>query len=298
MSTKALRDMRFANQRLEPVGVEVMTVSELHRRMSARGLTGPGRVDFFMLLVVTRGTGEHRLDFEQIALGSGRAVFVRPGQVQEWRLPLAYHGDVLLVEPAALRASRGAQADAAVASLRLDEWPNSFDLDAAEQATCRQLNAVLRQELARPELTPVSAALGRELLLCLLLSLSRAAMRRAGDRTAAALLAQRFVAALEHQVMARPSVDGLARTLRVSTRTLNRCCNESFGQPAKAMIDRRVALEARRLLVHTDATSVVIGEQLGFTEPTNFLKFFRRRVGSTPESFRRAHRPSATNVRR
>lgn len=57
------------------------------------------------------------------------------------------------------------------------------------------------------------------------------------------------------------------------------------------MIDRRVALEAKRLLVHTDASSVAIGEQLGFTEPTNFLKFFRSRVGKTPEAFRRAHRP-------
>ena len=44
------------------------------------------------------------------------------------------------------------------------------------------------------------------------------------------------------------------------------------------------------MLVHSNASSVAIGAQLGFTEPTNFLKFFRRLVGETPEAFRRSHR--------
>ncbi|TAG28696.1 MAG: hypothetical protein EAZ40_03315 [Rhodobacterales bacterium] len=36
--------------------------------------------------------------------------------------------------------------------------------------------------------------------------------------------------------------------------------------------------------------AMTIGELLGFSEPTNFVKFFRRRVGTTPEAFRRGHR--------
>ncbi|MES1264137.1 MAG: helix-turn-helix domain-containing protein [Variovorax sp.] len=51
-----------------------------------------------------------------------------------------------------------------------------------------------------------------------------------------------------------------------------------------------MALEAQRLLVYSVATAVAIGEQLGFGEPTNFTKFFRRLVGATPEAFRQAHR--------
>ncbi|MDB6106331.1 MAG: helix-turn-helix domain protein [Gammaproteobacteria bacterium] len=56
------------------------------------------------------------------------------------------------------------------------------------------------------------------------------------------------------------------------------------------MIDRRVVLEAQRLLVHSGATSSAIGEELGFSESTNFVKFFKRQVGMTPEAFRRIHR--------
>jgi AraC-like DNA-binding protein len=50
-----------------------------------------------------------------------------------------------------------------------------------------------------------------------------------------------------------------------------------------------VVLEAKRLLGHSQATTAQIGHQFGFTEPNNFLKFFRRAAGCTPLEFREAH---------
>ena len=288
---RALRDTRFANARLAPVGVEVLTLAELHARVQARRLLGPERLEFFLVLVVHQGRGEHLVDFAAVDLVPGRVVCVRPGQVQEWRAGGACQADVLLVEPAALRPGGAAPADATADLLRLQDWPSAFDLDADALAACRQLLALLGRELAPAPATPLSAALARQLLLCTLLAIARAAQHSAAARGAPNALAQRFMAELERRVAARPAVDALAGALGVSTSTLNRACRQHFGQAAKPLVDRRVALEAQRLLVHTDATSVAIGEQLGFTEPTNFLKFFRRRVGTTPEAFRRAHRP-------
>ena len=292
MTARTLRDTRFSNQRLDPVGVEVLSLSELQRRLLALRLLGPERVEFFMVMVVTRGRGEHHVDFDRIDLARGRVLFVRPGQVQEWRLRSALQGQVLLIEPAALQARQGARPDNQVRLTRLEEWPSSFDLDAAELSTCLQLVTMLRQELSAAVVTPLSAALARQLLLCALLALSRPAHRSVRGHAMTHPLAQRFTAELERRVSGRPTVDAMAAALGVSTSTLHRVCCAAFGASAKSLIDRRIALEAQRLLVHTDATSVAIGEQLGFTEPTNFLKFFRRRVGVTPEAFRRGLRPS------
>jgi transcriptional regulator GlxA family with amidase domain len=44
--------------------------------------------------------------------------------------------------------------------------------------------------------------------------------------------------------------------------------------PAKVLIAARVALEAKRLLVHTDLSAVTIRHRLGFSESTNCGKFF------------------------
>jgi hypothetical protein len=48
-----LRTTRFANKRLDPIGVELLTLSELRARVSAKLLFKMERVEFFMVLVAT-----------------------------------------------------------------------------------------------------------------------------------------------------------------------------------------------------------------------------------------------------
>lgn len=79
-----------------------------------------------------------------------------------------------------------------------------------------------------------------------------------------------------------------ARRLGYAPRTLTRATLDSAGMSPKALIDARVLLEAKRLLVHTAFRIGRIAVHLGFSEPTNFTKFFRRGAGMGPEGFRRA----------
>jgi AraC-like DNA-binding protein len=287
---KALRETRFANERLDPIGIELMTLAELRARVSTRQLFETERVAFFMVLVATAGHGEHLVDFERFRLRTGHAVFVRPGQVQQWQPATRLEADVLLIDPAVVQPMAPGSRPSTLALLRQEEWPAHFDLGADGLAAWRSLAATLRSELDRPSLDELSAAMAHALLVCLLLGISRSATLHAGVATVQAVLVRRLRRELEAQVHTRPSVAWLARRLRVSTSTLARTCQQVLGHSAKDEVDRRVALEAQRLLVHSTSTSVAIGELLGFSEPTNFVKFFRRRVGTTPEAFRRAHR--------
>ena len=65
-------------------------------------------------------------------------------------------------------------------------------------------------------------------------------------------------------------------------------CQRATGHTAKHLIDARVALEAKRLLAHTDLPVAAIGRRLGFTEPSNFGKFYARATEQTPGAFRDA----------
>lgn len=288
-----LRETRFANERLNPIGVELLTVSELKARVSAKLLSETERVEFFLALVATHGQGQHLVDFERFPMRAGQVVFVRPGQVQQWQLLEGFEADLLLVDPAVVQPTATVSLPAAAALLRLEDWPSHFKMRTQEFAAWKSLAAMLRRELDQPQLDELSAAMARELLLCLMLTMSRSATRLTAAITPQAELIRGLRHELEARINTRPSVALLARSLRVSTSTLTRTCNEVLGHSAKEMVDRRVALEAQRLLVHSMATSVAIGEQLGFSEPTNFVKFFRRLVGTTPEAFRQAHRLQA-----
>ncbi len=64
---------------------------------------------------------------------------------------------------------------------------------------------------------------------------------------------------------------------------------EALPSDKRAKLQREsggTVLEAKRLLAHTNQTVAAISEELGFSEPTNFVKFFRSRGGLLPGAFR------------
>jgi AraC-like DNA-binding protein len=75
--------------------------------------------------------------------------------------------------------------------------------------------------------------------------------------------------------------------LGCSEKSLMRAVREAAGVSAKRYVSQRVALEAKRLLAHTSLPVATIADRLGFDEPTNFVKFFRREAGAVPGAFRR-----------
>jgi AraC-like DNA-binding protein len=98
---------------------------------------------------------------------------------------------------------------------------------------------------------------------------------------------KRFRRALEQDFRHRHQVGAYANLLGYSQKSLQRAALEVAGLGAKAFVAQRIALEAKRLLVHTGQPVAVIANALGFDEPTNFVKFFRREVGIPPGEFRR-----------
>lgn len=285
-----LRETRFNNQRLASIGVELLQLSELFARVPLAQLQVPERVSFCLVIVISAGSGEHLVDFNRIQLVPGSVVVVQPGAVQQWRPAEGLEGDVLLIESQLIRPAQASPARPLTGLLRFDEWPTCFALKHRERVHWHTLCDLLRNELAQPELDELSAATARELQQCLLLVLARGAKQVAPIPTAQETLCRQMARELDHMIAARPTVQTLARQLRTSPTTLNRACKGMLGLSAKEVIDRRVALEAQRLLVHTEATAAALSEQLGFSEPTNFLKFFKRCVGLTPEQFRQAQR--------
>ncbi|MFG2832450.1 helix-turn-helix transcriptional regulator [Streptomyces sp. NPDC048434] len=88
-------------------------------------------------------------------------------------------------------------------------------------------------------------------------------------------------------------VSNYAAALGYSVRTLTRAAQAATGSTSRQYLDARILLEARRLLVHTDATSAEISRRLGFPDPSDFTKFFRKRDGGTPLRFREVARGRA-----
>ena len=110
------------------------------------------------------------------------------------------------------------------------------------------------------------------------------------DLTGAAHTDARFRDLLERDFVTAHDVGHYARQLGYSSRTLGRATRAVAGETPKQAIDRRIILEARRLLAHSDRPITVVSRELGFGDPSNFSTFFVRWTGVAPTAFRAAER--------
>ena len=273
----SIRPLAYASQQHPGLPVEVVERAELIARLGPDWFAVPERPSFHMLLLARSGEGAHGVDFVDIPVRAGRFVQIRPGQVQRY--------DTCSDFDASLVLSRTVSASAA-------QWfPGASaccDLGPVAVETAESIVGSLRREQATFSDDAPTRRLMAALFDALLALFDQAAAPAESDAPPDAYVA--FRAAIENNLDRRRSVSDYARELGYSARTISRACQQVTGQSAKDVLTERVALEAKRLLAHTNAPAASISAKLGFSQPTNFHRFFTRRVGQTPGQFREEHR--------
>jgi AraC-like DNA-binding protein len=270
-----LAEFGFSNPDRPRLGLEVLDLVLLRRRLTADTLNQVHRTDFHQLILVTAGRGTTMVDFVDHACGPGTLLHVSPGRVL--RLPAGeLKAHLVLFTPAfppPLDRTR---------PLLSPFGPVRWDVPAAERGVLDRAARELRQEYHRV-VAGEPDDLVRQLLGVFLLRIARLRADSGGHGDPRF---ERFQQELERSFATTRSAADYAARIGYSPRSLNRICVAATGQSAKALIDARVALEAKRLLVHTDLSSAAIGHRLGFSEATNFTKFFTRETGTSPGAFR------------
>ncbi|MFJ7949585.1 AraC family transcriptional regulator [Streptomyces sp. NPDC096354] len=281
----SVTDVTYRPSLSAPIGVDFLDFAELATRGDRRGLdlAAPLRPDFHHLIHVRQGPVRHTVDFQDYTLDSGSWLWVRAGQVHQYvpRDHAAARGTIVIWQPGFITAEplqndspmlpTGRHARSADLALRhlAHEYGDlaSIPLDAHIE-TLRHLLSVLLLRLAHACPAPTSPGSDSDVF-------------------------RSFRAAVEHDFADSHHVNDYAAALGYSVRTLSRAAQAATGSTAKQYLDARILLEARRLLVHTDANSAEISRRLGFRDPSDFTKFFRKRDGGTPLRFREVARGRA-----
>lgn len=287
----AFFDLRYRNPTYPGLELETFTLSELRQRLSARYYERGQRVHFHLLILYIDGEGTHEVDFVPHRCRPGTLIHVRPGQVQRYVDIQALEAMVIFFTPGFL-LGEGLGGLSALESGRLDDGtlPSVIQLDAPRFEALRSGFEAIRREYLRAQ--GPSVPILWHFLQALLLQWAREAQHLAptgGDRRRHEEVFRRFRQLVEREFARTRKAEDYARMLGCSPRTLNRASHAMAGCSAKAYIDARVLLEARRLLAYTTLPVSRIATTLGFSEPTNFIKYFRRETGGLPGAFRDAY---------
>ncbi|MBA6116698.1 helix-turn-helix domain-containing protein [Pseudomonas putida] len=243
--------------------------------------------ELFQLLYVQRGQAQVEIEGVRSAIDEAAIQVVPPLTVHGFRFSADIQGHVLTFGTALvadleqrLGAPLGVLAKAGCYPLGKD------------RVRLRNLIETLQQEYQGN--APSRAPLLDALVTALMVWISRRQLLgqppRNRDERDRQLLGQ-YLRLVEAHFREHLSVEAFAARLQIPSLHLNQLCRALSGQTALQVVHQRLLLEARRNLRYTRMSIGQLSDNLGFTDPTYFARFFKRLSGQTPKAYRRSVQP-------
>ncbi len=260
--------------------VSVSTAGDIRSARHAGAIDRVERAQGHLIIRITSGSGSHMIDFARHPVATGQVLHIRPGQVHRFDPAATFEATVVAVGselvPSELFATPGADpvvdfgAAAGLASALIDSLTSEWGAEERSETIMAASADLLVRHLARAA-DPTTAGPGAP---------------DGVGRSGAADLVVAFRRELERSHAVNRRASYYASEIGTSTKTLSRATAAVVGRSPKELIDDRVALEAKRLLGCSDDSVATVGKRLGFSEATNFTKFFTRTTGMSPHDFR------------
>lgn len=269
---------------------EILSIQSLYNKHKDI-LTAPHRADFYHILSICKGGGTHLIDFQPVKLAPNSLLFIKKGKVHFFDEASDIEGDLILFTDNFF--SRNSDDLKFLNSTilfndLLDNAPLKF------RATNKTfMNAI---ESMKGELVNQSKEFHYEILQNTLHNFLIEAHREKRNQGYRELpkganldYTLLFNELIDQYFLTTKSVKEYADMIHVSEKRLSNATSIILGKSPKEIINERVILEAKRLLVHTHQAIKEIAFHLGFGEPTNFIKYFKLQTGNTPTEFRESH---------
>ena len=222
-------------------------------------VSDPHKHDFYLILYITKGGGEHTIDFKTYNALPGSFFVMTPGQVHSWKLAAGTDGFIIFF------------------GNKFIEFPSNPHIRPRDTNTLD----VIVKEMFKEERTNIRLAW----LDVLLLKLSTY-YPEDGAVNATTFKIRKLEQLIDKNFLKLKKPADYANLMHLSPAYLNNLCKKHLGKTLSDLINERIVLEAKRLFAYTDLNVAQVSNKLRFSEPSYFVRFFRKNTGATPDQFK------------
>jgi len=245
------------------------------------------QLSFYEIIFIEEGAGTFTLDENTTVITPRTIIFTSPGQVRCWEIEQKVSGYVLFFEKDFLHLFFSDE----LFLYRFQYFhqysrPNDMQLSELPFVKCLELLYGIEGEFG--QLQNDSNHLIRSLLYQLLVLLNRyyAGVYNVQRDTYVHPDFYRFRSLLEKRFVNDQSVEAYTKMLNVSSGFLNKICRQFSGLSAQQMIHYKLISEIKKQL-YQNKSSKEISYEFGFSDPSNFNRFFKKFTGTTPLQYRK-----------
>ena len=270
--------------------IDVVPIAEtLLIAVNKKRTTAPHRTSFYRIIWFQQGSLTHTVDFQKIKIKSPAILFVHKDRIHQFDKEKKHDGKVLIFTDDFLfrtEADRNYLKNTHI--FNTDRPVLLKEVDSNLQS----LFHTIENEVRSDKLHFKSEVL-YHLLNTFLYTTERLISKEYPElfnKSPNAVLVNSFVELVENKFKKRLSIEKYAALLNVTVTKLNLAIFEVKGRTGKQIVTERLLLEAKRLLAYANMNIKEVSFELGFKEPTNFIKFFQINTTQTPLQFQMANR--------
>ena len=248
-------------------------VQELHRH------------NFFFALFLEKGKGEHSIDFINYPVGDYSVFFMRPGQVHQLTLKQGSKGYLIQFN----RDFYTPKEEPINFVLRKVSYKNYCPLSGEKfRRLLSQLSFIFEEYTQKQDRYKEVITASLEILFIELVRQSKNPKEIKNDGTKYSQeQLEELLELLQKHIVTHKQVTQYAEMMHLTTFQLNKITKETTGNTCSQLINEQIVLEAKRNLLATTNQINQIAFDLGFEDPSYFIRFFKKHTNFSPEAFRK-----------
>lgn len=247
----------------------------------------PYRTDFYQIIWFKKGMLTAQFDFEEIIFEPDTIVFLNKNKIQSYSAEGEVQADLILFTDTFYNKSMATTSHIDRCFLFSDLLGKS--VIKAQNINFKAIKNLIFHEYYNHDDQFNSAILRNQLHSFVLLA-EREIYKDHQLKTKSVELDLylEFKHLLDEKYKEEKSVEYYCNQLNITEKRLYRAVTTVSSKTPKMIIHNKVILEAKWLLSDSNLTTKEISIELGFSEPTNFIKYFKKYTGKNPSAYSKA----------